>query len=451
METKKDIGSAIKNQLESLHAAPSDKVWKLLESDLQKKKRGRALPFWLWYAGIGVLAIGILIGGSFHYLSSTPDSFPVENKISSSNKNSSSEVQDEQIELQKNASLLNNDSNTNDALLNDEHQAKGVLNSTDSKQDKEDRNSIAKESNLIAKEPFELASNFNPQKNKNNSADDFPLEFEKEEQKSVINSHAVEKMLIDKDTLSSKITDLDKSPKQLKEENLTLSNDSTSLPLKRNPWSASVSGIVNFYDNFKNGSLIDRNFDGNQVDRKVHLNYGLALHYNLNTEWTLRIGANLIKYDQTTRRADSTAIDFENLEYVRYTTEVSEINSFVNNSETIDITQNFTYLEIPLQMRYSFYGEEVDFGVIGGLQSRILLTDNIILDSDTRQLKIGESSTIYDIGVSAHFSLASRIKLYKKFYFNIEPSIYYHLKPYETDRINSPSEFRFTSSLEYKF
>ncbi|MEP0481021.1 MAG: hypothetical protein ABJD23_12430, partial [Nonlabens sp.] len=105
----------------------------------------------------------------------------------------------------------------------------------------------------------------------------------------------------------------------------------------------------------------------------------------------------------------------------------------------------------PLQLRYSLYKKKVDFGLMVGVQSRVLLEDSIRFKSNVGDLEVGESNTLFDFGVSAHLSLPARFKLYKKFYFNVEPSIYYHVKPYEADNISTPSEFRLTTSLEYKF
>ena len=47
MDTKKDIGASIKHKLESFKDTPDDFVWANIEGQLKKKKKKRALLYWL--------------------------------------------------------------------------------------------------------------------------------------------------------------------------------------------------------------------------------------------------------------------------------------------------------------------------------------------------------------------------------------------------------------------
>ena len=220
---------------------------------------------------------------------------------------------------------------------------------------------------------------------------------------------------------------------------------------EQNPWSVSVSTIFNSYDNFRSGSLLDPSLDSNQVSREFKINYGASLNYDLNQQWTIRTGANYVSYKQGTQNVDPSFTDVTRLNYVDYSIDAATLDMAMASSSELEIIQEFTYLELPLQLRYSIYGNKIDIGAIGGLTYRLRLDDAIFVRGDSGTIEIGDSSTFYDSGVSAHVAFASRIKINKRFYFNIEPTYYFHIRPYETNRINSPSEFRVTTSLEYKF
>ncbi|MEO9954768.1 hypothetical protein [Nonlabens sp.] len=473
MGTKKEIGSVINNKLDSLKVTPSDQLWDRLEESLQEKKKRRILPFWFWYGTVGTLLIGILLGGSFYHFSSEYNSEQKGIHKDSNLKSSISEKQFINTNNYDNLLSVKNDSvliDSNDLLVefnvnNDEVSVSKTqdvnlkVNTTIASYSQNNSNSYSRSSapigsnSRIAMSSHEDQNKFNEPNTDQNDSDILEEDLSTKRDFSDIENALILKNTTEtegavEDSLS--VNQKEKQKKKRKRNKKERKKDSITKPYV-SPWSVSVSGIVNSYDNFGKTSLIDNRLDGNQVDRDTKLNYGIAFHYSpQDSKHTLRVGVNYVKYGQTTRLENS-SINLERLQYVSYKADPTMVSDYLSTATDIEIFQEFTYIEFPLQLRYSLYKKKVDFGLMVGVQSRVLLEDSIRFKSNVGDLEVGESNTLFDFGVSAHLSLPARFKLYKKFYFNVEPSIYYHVKPYEADNISTPSEFRLTTSLEYKF
>ena len=452
MGTKRDIGSSIKEKLNALEAAPDEMVWSRLQDSLDNKKKRRIVPLWFWFVGVGILFIGGFIGVSMNSVFENVNSnqITIDRKSSTSNGASTTPLdtqtdnflnstQPENVDVSlKETALRNNekvdDSNnlntivkTNKPLKTKEEMKKAV---------KLSDSHISGSNNLNIGVVSQQVDNINSSGiNKNVVFDSIKNAAHLVNQKEdLVNASA--SVLREKDSVQ-------KIKKDVLDENLKKQ--------EQNPWSVSVSTIFNSYDNFRSGSLLDPSLDSNQVSREFKINYGASLNYDLNQQWTIRTGANYVSYKQGTQNVDPSFTDVTRLNYVDYSIDAATLDMATASSSELEIIQEFTYLELPLQLRYSIYGNKIDIGAIGGLTYRLRLDDAIFVRGDSGTIEIGDSSTFYDSGVSAHVAFASRIKINKRFYFNIEPTYYFHIRPYETNRINSPSEFRVTTSLEYKF
>ncbi|WP_405369013.1 hypothetical protein [Nonlabens sp. Asnod2-A12] len=473
MGTKKEIGSVIKNQLDSLNVTPSEQLWDRLEESLQEKKKRRILPFWFWYGTVGTLLIGILLGGSFYHFSSVYNS---KHEVSSKETNVESSISEKQTLENEDPDYLLKE--TTDNNLNESNHLPGVSDSyndaiaismdddVDKKANTDAASYSQNNSNSYSRSSAPIATNssiamsIHEDQNEYNqpNIDQNDSDILKEDLNTKRDFSDIENALILKNSTETEgavedslsVNQKEKQKKKRKRNKKERKKDTITKPYV-SPWSVSVSGIVNSYDNFGKTSLIDNRLDGNQVNRDTNFNYGLAFHYSpQDSKHTLRVGINYVKYGQTTQ-LENTSINLERLQYVSYKADPTVVSVYLSTATDIDIFQEFTYIEFPLQLRYSLYKKKVDFGLMVGVQSRVLLEDSITFKSNVGDLEVGESNTLFDFGVSAHLSLPARFKLYKKFYFNVEPSIYYHVKPYEADNISTPSEFRLTTSLEYKF
>ena len=86
MESKKDIGTYFKQNLEQLDYSPSNKVWDGIEVKLKQKKKKRFFGFWLFFA---VIAISSLL--TYTYFSDSNSGKPNTNSVGTLDVNNSNE------------------------------------------------------------------------------------------------------------------------------------------------------------------------------------------------------------------------------------------------------------------------------------------------------------------------------------------------------------------------
>ncbi|MEP0481299.1 MAG: hypothetical protein ABJD23_13840, partial [Nonlabens sp.] len=328
MGTKKEIGSVINNKLDSLKVTPSDQLWDRLEESLQEKKKRRILPFWFWYGTVGTLLIGILLGGSFYHFSSEYNSEQKGIHKDSNLKSSISEKQFINTNNYDNLLSVKNDSvliDSNDLLVefnvnNDEVSVSKTqdvnlkVNTTIASYSQNNSNSYSRSSapigsnSRIAMSSHEDQNKFNEPNTDQNDSDILEEDLSTKRDFSDIENALILKNTTEtegavEDSLS--VNQKEKQKKKRKRNKKERKKDSITKPYV-SPWSVSVSGIVNSYDNFGKTSLIDNRLDGNQVDRDTKLNYGIAFHYSpQDSKHTLRVGVNYVKYGQTTRLENS--------------------------------------------------------------------------------------------------------------------------------------------------
>ncbi|GEQ87020.1 hypothetical protein ULMS_25280 [Patiriisocius marinistellae] len=60
MKTEKEIGIALEKKLQGAHRSPSPDMWEKINGSLDKKDRRRKIAFWLWGAGILIIALTTL-------------------------------------------------------------------------------------------------------------------------------------------------------------------------------------------------------------------------------------------------------------------------------------------------------------------------------------------------------------------------------------------------------
>ncbi|MBT3209622.1 MAG: PorT family protein [Bacteroidetes bacterium] len=122
---------------------------------------------------------------------------------------------------------------------------------------------------------------------------------------------------------------------------------------------------------------------------------------------------------------------FESLELTRSN------NSLVDNSETVKSTYfiknnmiyKFDYLELPLIVKYKLIDKKLDFQVLAGLNSGILVNNNVYLESDNYLQNIGKTDDLKSINYAGVFGFGIEYSLFKRTTFLFEPTLKYSLLP----------------------
>ena len=137
----------------------------------------------------------------------------------------------------------------------------------------------------------------------------------------------------------------------------------------------------------------------------------------------------------------------------RYTNDVFDPTkanlSYINNS----LLQNFSYIEMPVILRYKLIDKSVDFNLIGGLSYNLLVNNSVHTVIDGSKYTIGKTAGLNSFMVSSSMGMGIEYSLSEKFSLNLEPTFRYYLSPFGEMaglRIH-PYSFGVFSGLSYKF
>lgn len=137
----------------------------------------------------------------------------------------------------------------------------------------------------------------------------------------------------------------------------------------------------------------------------------------------------------------------------RYTNDVfdpAKANlSYMNNS----LFQNFSYIEMPLILRYKLIDKSIDLNLIGGLSYNLLVNNSVHTVINGSRYDIGKTAGLNPFLVSSSMGMGIEYSLSDKFSLNLEPTFRYYLNTLgEIHGVRvHPYSFGVFSGLSYRF
>jgi hypothetical protein len=121
----------------------------------------------------------------------------------------------------------------------------------------------------------------------------------------------------------------------------------------------------------------------------------------------------------------------------------------INNN----LFQRFSFLELPVVLRYKFIDKDVDFNLVGGLSYNMLLTNAVFALTEGEKYYVGETTGMNPISVSSSLGMGMEYNFSEKLSFNIEPTLRYYINPFSSigGSQSHPYSFGLFSGLSYKF
>ena len=123
--------------------------------------------------------------------------------------------------------------------------------------------------------------------------------------------------------------------------------------------------------------------------------------------------------------------------------------SYINNS----LFQNFSYLEMPVIIRYKLIDKSIDFNLIGGLSYNLLVGNSVHTVIDGSKYNVGKTAGVNPFMVSSSVGMGMEYSISEKISLNLEPTFRYYINPF--NNIQSvgahPYSFGVFSGLSYKF
>lgn len=122
---------------------------------------------------------------------------------------------------------------------------------------------------------------------------------------------------------------------------------------------------------------------------------------------------------------------------------------YINSS----IIQNFSYLELPIVLRYKVMDKALDFNLIGGVSYNILVKNSVYTTDGNERYEIGETRGLNTLTLSSSIGMGFEYSFSGNLSLNLEPTFRYYLNPFDPSALsdNHPYTFGIFTGISYKF
>ncbi|QNM84813.1 hypothetical protein H9W90_11490 [Polaribacter pectinis] len=450
----KNIDRLFQEQLKNLEATPDKKVWNNIESKLAKKKR-RVIPFWWFSSGVAAL----LILGLFL--------FPFSNKDNSIENNNIiiTETPKNKTEIDKSIT------NTIDTLLLNKKDVLVAEENVDIKPKKkikiksDDSLKVVKNNTNKTEDKKELVSTKNAMK-KIFLADNSTNE--------TINSKENKSETLNKES-KEELNFIQKSDEFLTEKNETdktdfneFINKKDSINIKqliKKQWTvAPVFAVLNS-NSFSNTSPIDENL-ANSTEGKNTYSYGVQVAYKINNKWTIQSGVHLQEMSYANNKiavvssnpSSTSSAAFNNGESFSFKGNTAESFDFATSSLTNTVssngslTQNYGYIEIPVEIKYNFSNnKKLETQLVAGFSSLFLNKNNINLNTNSFS-KTGKANNLNSINFSGNLGFDVNYLFNENWSLNVNPMFKAQLNTFSNNSNGfSPFNIGVYTGIKYTF
>jgi len=117
------------------------------------------------------------------------------------------------------------------------------------------------------------------------------------------------------------------------------------------------------------------------------------------------------------------------------------------------LMQNLSYLELPVILRYKLVDRAIDFNLIGGVSSNLLVNNSVYTSLDGTKYEVGRTAGLNSVTFSSSLGMGMEYSFSKNLSLNFEPTFRYFLNPFSnTEGIGvHPYSFGIFSGISYKF
>ncbi|SIQ05852.1 outer membrane beta-barrel protein [Maribacter ulvicola] len=503
----KNIDELFRDKLSNFKQTPDNKVWRKIDASLNKRKKKSIIPLWWSFSGIAAaILIGLLLFNPFteehpthEILVDTENESDVNNDIPSTTetnividatenntnqiveqtntikeehsletKNNSPNHQNNSTKVAVTHTKINANKNTGFIPATTETNKNALKNNTSTHEDLIFQNTV---STGIAKNDIENSA-IDIQKAKetiaanssNATTQSDPISIVKEN--TIAANSSTEDANKEIDTNKKSIFDEIEDQEALKKEKVA-----------RNRWSAGPNVAPVYFNALGEGSPVNPIFSPNTKSGSINMSYGVTVAYAVTKKLTIRSGINKVDYGYDTEdvafsssstfvsnNGQLSSIDYaETSNTLTISSKVVDSEQFNTMSLAIDVTgksptreghmsQQFGYLELPVELNYALINKKFGINLIGGVSSLFLINNAVSLTSGNLTTEIGEANNINNLNFSANMGLGLNYNFSQKVRFNVEPIFKYQLNTFSN--INGtfrPYSLGVYSGLTFKF
>ena len=449
MGDKKHIDSLFQENLKDFEVYPDPKVWKNIEQQLVKKKKRRVIPLW-FRLGAAAATLLLLISSGFWFYNSDkplqklPDTNSIITDIDSDKKTNQNKDTQGQETLEQSKTESNKDI---DAILKPPTKGTITVNNNNTTQiaiatEKQNNSTQSIKEDITVIEGSNKATILADIKNR-------VVEITQSEKldwstESIVATNEKQKT----DDLEKGKQDINEA---LKEKENTVVQEEIE-DINTNKWSVGSTVAPIYFNSLTKGSPIDAALTENSKNTNASISYGLKVNYKINDKFSLQSGVNSVELAYTTKNVS--ALISSNAALTNSTNLNTNVDGFMvvtmsndniasqglellrerNRNTTLNLTgdlnQSMSYIEIPMEARYSLVQQKFGVNVVGGLSTYILYKNGVTILNANGSTDLGEASNINNVNFSGNLGLDFDYKINKKLFLNVSPMFKYQLNTF---------------------
>jgi hypothetical protein len=513
MKEKKNIDELFKEKLSSFEAAPSANVWNNIQTKMKAEKEERkVIPIWWKVAGVAaLLALLFTIGSQFYNASPTTEivtedkkdtinTNKTNNTITSSENTviaSEDDIKTENLEKTTKASDNNTKANSNNDVFNKTSTSKNDAIAVE--EIKKNNSNKGTENTSVEKNPRFKDNTFNSVKETVVATTSSEKSSEKEKkEKNKLETGNDNFDIIDtnktvdteKVTVATEETNSEKEANDVSKETEISTNkksiydaieesktEEAIAKVDRTPgnrWDVTPNFAPVYYNSLGEGSSIDPSFADNAQSGDVNFSYGVQVSYNITDRLSLRSGVSNVDVSYATGGVElGTGPVSQALSSINYGGRQVVLTAFdsgtlmnasgengdpfsnitpKSTSGDVELIQNISYFEVPLELKYAVLNKKFGVNLIGGFSTLFLGNNDITAQASNFSETLGEANNLSSVSFSTNVGIGFDYKISRKFKFNIEPMFKYQLNPYTDSSVNfRPYYLGVYTGLSFKF
>jgi hypothetical protein len=117
------------------------------------------------------------------------------------------------------------------------------------------------------------------------------------------------------------------------------------------------------------------------------------------------------------------------------------------------LTQNFSFLELPVVLRYKIVDKAIDLNLIGGVSYNMIVNNSVYTTIDGSKYPLGKTEGLNLLNLSSSIGMGMEYSFTKKMSLNLEPTFRYYLNPFNGSAGSTihPYSFGVFSGISYRF
>ncbi len=122
---------------------------------------------------------------------------------------------------------------------------------------------------------------------------------------------------------------------------------------------------------------------------------------------------------------------------------------YINNT----LHQDFSYLELPVVLRYKVVDRTLGFNLIGGISYNFLVSNDVYTTYNGSKYDVGTTQGLNPFTLSSSLGMGMEYNFSKNLSLNLEPTFRYYINPFSssTGLRNHPYSFGVFSGVSFKF